>query len=154
MIYNGLEDEVVNIPNHGRPFFEDLRTRTIALNGGEEGVFDVGFLEGASHRPHFVTKPVALWLESYQGFPHWSRQDIQSMPETRIGDWAEGNSVEMDPFYATEVRESGTMALRDDVPGIDRASLNVYATGEWEEQKGQLVHEKWREYVRAEISEG
>lgn len=56
LIYNGLEDEVVNIPNHGRAFFEDLRRRTIALKGNDEGVFDVGFLEGSSHRPHFATK--------------------------------------------------------------------------------------------------
>ena len=64
LIYNGLEDNVVNIPNHGRPFFQDLRERTIELMGGEANVFDVGFL-------------------------NWSDQDIREMPETRIGSWAE-----------------------------------------------------------------
>ena len=152
LIYNGLEDNVVNIPNHGRPFFQDLRERTIELMGGEANVFDVGFLKGASHRPHFVTRPVVLWLESHQGFPNWSDQDIREMPETRIGSWAEKYSVETDPGYATEIREFGTTALRDDIPGVDRSLLNVFPDTEWEAQKHTLVHEKWRERVRAEIS--
>lgn len=154
LIYNGLEDAVVNIPNHGRSFFEHLRERTIALKGSESSVFDIGFLEGASHRPHFVTRPVSLWLESHQGFPNWSDQDILAMPETRIGPWAEKHAIKIDPGYATEIKEGGTMALRDDIPGINRAQLNVLTDAEWEEQKHKLVHEKWRERIRAEISEG
>ena len=154
LIYNGLEDNVVNIPNHGRPFFEQLHERTVDLNGSETGVFDLGFLEGASHRPHFVTRPVALWLESHQGFPNWSDQAIRGMPETRIGSWAEKHSVETDRAYATEIREFGTTALRDDIPGVDRSLLNVFPEAEWEEQKHTLVHEKWREQIRAKISRG
>jgi hypothetical protein len=107
LIYNGLEDGVVNIPNHGRPFFDDLRERTIELNGGSEGVFDVGLLEGASHRPHFVTRPVGLWLESNQGFPNWSEKDIRKMPETRMGSWSEKYSVDTDPAYATRSGKAG-----------------------------------------------
>jgi hypothetical protein len=45
------------------------------------------------------------------------------------------------------------MALRDDIPGIDRDLLNVLTEAEWEEQKHTLVHEKWRERVRMEIAE-
>ena len=150
LIYNGLEDAVVNIPNHGRPFFEDLRKRTITRKGSEASVFDVGFLEGASHRPHFVTKPVALWLESHQGFPNWSNEDILKMPETHIGPWTEKYSVETDRAYATEIREFGTMALRDDIPGIKRSLLNVLTDEEWEAQKNILIHEKWREQIRKE----
>jgi hypothetical protein len=152
LIYNGLEDTVVNMPNHGPPFFEDLRQRTIQLKGSEAGVFEVGFLEGASHRPHFVTRPVALWLEAHQGFPNWSEEDIRAMPETQVGPWAKKHSVEIDPGYATQIREAGTMALRDDIPGLGRSMLNVLADDEWEAQKRTLVHETWREKVRAEIS--
>ena len=46
------------------------------------------------------------------------------------------------------------MALRDDIPGLNRALLNVLTDNEWEGQKHTLVHEKWRERVRAEISNG
>ena len=76
------------------------------------------------------------------------------MPVTRIGTWSEKYSVETDPAYATEIREGGTMALRDDIPGLNRALLNVLTDNEWEGQKHTLVHEKWRERVRAEISKG
>ena len=44
------------------------------------------------------------------------------------------------------------MALRDDIPGINRSLLNVFTDDEWLEQKHTLVHEKWRERVRAKIS--
>lgn len=154
LIYNGLEDSVVNIPTHGPSFFEHLRERTLKLKGDEINVFDIGFLEGASHRPHFVTKPVALWLESHQGFPNWSQEEIHKMPETQIGAWSKKYAVETDPAYATEIREGGTMALRNDVPGINRSLLHVLTNNEWEKQKHTLVHEKWREHIRAKISEG
>ena len=37
LIMNGLDDSVVNIPKTGKPFFEDLRRRTIELHGSESG---------------------------------------------------------------------------------------------------------------------
>ena len=152
LIYNGLLDTVVNIPDHGEPFFEDLRRRTIELRGSPDGVFETGFGTDVSHRPFFVTKPVAKWLGQNLGFPNWTEQDIEAMAETHIGTWSQEQDVETDPFYASEDREGGTPALGKDIPGIQRHKLHVYSDEEWENLKVHLVHESWREATRKLLS--
>src|SRR5262249_54854227 len=62
LVVNGLEDTVVAIPTHGQAFFDELGARTARFFGRREGLFETEFVEGASHRPFFVTRSVALWL--------------------------------------------------------------------------------------------
>jgi hypothetical protein len=113
------------------------------MRGGPDGVFEYDFLPGASHRPHFVTKPVALWLEDKLDFPAWTAAEIEAMPVTHISEWAVREKVEMDPLYATEHREGGTRALGTGVPGLTRDQLSVFSSEEWERQKPRLVYEHW-----------
>src|SRR4029077_4698971 len=117
LIFNGAEDTVVAIPKMGRPFFEDLRNRTVKLHGSDKNVFDFGFEPGAEHRPYFVTRPVALWLQSKMRFPNWTTRAIAKMPETHISEWAQKENVFMDRLYATELREGGTRTLGTGIPG-------------------------------------
>ena len=151
LIFNGDQDEVVAIPRMGEPFFEDLRRRTIALHGNAKSVFDYDFEKDTSHRPYFVTRPVALWLERTLDLPNWSETSIQSMPVTRIGDWARERGVEMDRGYATEVRESGTRALGEGVPAPSREQLCVFQAEEWNEKKPLLTIDYWVRHVRKRI---
>jgi dienelactone hydrolase len=151
LIFNGDQDEVVAIPRMGEPFFQDLRRRTMALCENRRGVFEYGFEPGTSHRPYFVTRPVALWLERMLDFPHWSEASLQSMPVTRIGDWAAKQGVELDRGYATEARESGTRALGEDVPAPSREQLCVFPTAEWNERKPLLTIDYWVRHVRQRI---
>lgn len=148
LLYNGLKDEVVNIPNHGEDFFHYLRARTVRLLGNGVRPFDTGFDPNASHRPFFVTRPVARWLHKHLRFPAWTRENVETMPETHIATWAETNDVEMDRYYATEEREGGTMALGGGVPGIPREDLHVYADDKWAALKGRLTHQAWRVKAR------
>ncbi len=148
LLYNGLRDEVVNIPNHGESFFEDLRARTVQRIGNGAAAFDVGFDPDASHRPFFVTRPVAAWLHGRLRFPAWTPGTIEAMPETHIGTWAAANNVQMDRYYATEEREAGTMALGAEVPGIPRDDLNVYGDEEWTRLRDELTHAAWRVEAR------
>jgi dienelactone hydrolase len=143
LIYNGLADTVVAIPAHAEPFFADLRARVIPLRGSATGVFETGFVPGASHRPYFLTRPVAAWLEHHLDFPAWTEASIAAMPETRIGPWAEANGVPLDRLYATMEREGGTPALGNDIPGLGRTELSVFAPEEWERRKETLVYERW-----------
>jgi dienelactone hydrolase len=143
LIFNGLADTVVSIPSHAEAFFADLRDRTSRLHGGPAGVFEVGFVPAASHRPYFITKPVALWLERQLDFPAWTPADIEALPETKIAPWAEAQGVAMDRLYATEEREGGTPALGTKIPGIKRADLCVFSPEEWEHVKETLVYESW-----------
>jgi hypothetical protein len=143
LIFNGREDTVVNMPNTQEPFFEDLRARMMKLRGSADGVFDFQIVDGSSHRPFFITRPVALWLEQQLDFPNWTEAQIKTLPECRISDWAAKHSIAMDKLYATEQREGGTPALLDDVPGYQREDLAVFAEEEWQRKREGLILESW-----------
>ena len=143
LVFNGLEDTVVAIPTHREPFFRALRDRTVRLRGTDQGVFEAEFVPGVSHRPFFVTKPVALWLEKQLDFPNWDGPSIQKMAETHISEWAKAQAVEMDERYATEQREGGTQALGTGVPGLSREQLSVLNFQEWQREKERFLYESW-----------
>lgn len=149
LIFNGREDTVVNIPNTQEPFFEDLRARVAKLRGSSDGIFDFQIVDGSSHRPFFVTRPVALWLEKQLDLPNWTEDQIKALPETRIADWATKHSIPMDKLYATDQREGGTPALLNDVPGCQRDDLAVFTEAEWQQQRETLIIESWLAKARA-----
>jgi dienelactone hydrolase len=152
LIYNGLADTVVGIPALGEvgTFFKHLQERTARQKGSREGVFEFELVPGVSHRPYFLTRPVALWLHRQLEFPNWTETGIRSLPETHISRWAAVNDVPLDRLYATEEREGGTRALGDGVPALARAALNVFSADEWEREKGRLIYEAWVEAARRE----
>jgi hypothetical protein len=125
LVWNGTADDVVSITRTGPGFFEDLQRRTIALHGSPKNVFEFGFTEGTGHRPYFVTRPVALWLEKHLDFPNWTAESIAGLPETHILEWAEKGGVSIDKSYATELREGGTRALGSDFPALKPDQLNA-----------------------------
>jgi dienelactone hydrolase len=150
LIFNGREDTVVNMPNTQEPFFEDLRARVTKLRGSAEGVFDFQIVDGSSHRPFFITRPVALWLEKKLDLPNWNEEQIKALPECRISDWAQMHSIAMDKLYATPQREGGTPALLDDVPGYLREDLAVFTEEEWRRHEREtLILESWLAKVGA-----
>jgi dienelactone hydrolase len=152
LIFNGLEDTTVAIPKNAPAFFENLQMRTSRWAKRSNGIFDVGFVPGVGHRPHFVTRPVAAWLERQLDFPNWSDGDIKALQTTHISEWARKEHVEMDPLYATEHREGGTRALGTGVPGLTRADLSVFSEDEWRQNAPLLVHERWRELAKAQLA--
>lgn len=149
LIFNGREDTVVNIPNTQEPFFDDLRSRVTKLCGGSEGVFDFQIVDDSSHRPFFLTRPVALWLERHLDFPNWTQDQIKALPETRISHWAARHSIPMDKLYATEQREGGTPALLSDVPGFQHDDLAVFTEADWQQQRDTLIIDSWLAKARA-----
>jgi dienelactone hydrolase len=151
LIWNGGGDTVVNMPQTPAAFFEDLRERVGARRGTAEGVFEYGFTPAASHRPYWLTRPVALWLERHLDFPNWDEAAIRALPGTYILEWAQANGVAMDKLYATEEREGGTLAMGENVPGFARESLSVFSLGEWEKIKSTLTFEAWTERAQAAV---
>jgi dienelactone hydrolase len=152
LLYNGTEDTTVAIPRFGEAYFQEMRDRAVKRSSRPDQVFDVMFHPGTGHRPYFVTKPVALWLEKHLDFPRWTAAQIEAMPTTHISEWARANSVDMDTLYATEHREGGTPALGTGVPGIPRSGLHVFTDKEWSRLKDLLVHESWRAQAKAQIA--
>ena len=148
LIYNGLQDQTVSITTHGPDFFADMHRRAARMHGGEEGLFEYQFTTGA-HRPYFVTRPVALWLERTLDFPNWTEADIAAMPVTHIGKWAAESGVALDRLYATEEREGGTLAIGPPLPAPARDDLSVFGPSEWEREKDRLTYEAWLKAARA-----
>jgi dienelactone hydrolase len=149
LVFNGSADEVVSMDQAGGPaFFEDLRKRVVTLHGSDHNVFDFGFSPGTGHRPYFLTRPVALWLEKRLQFPSWTAGSIARMPETHISEWAQENHVFMDKAYATELREGGTRALGSGIPGVPHDDLNALPTARWERDKDLYVYETWLKNAR------
>ena len=152
LVYNGLEDTTVSIPQHGEALLRSVHERAAAMRGSAKGLFDTAFVPGTGHRPYFVTKPVARWLERQLDFPHWTDTAIEAMPETHIAEWARTGGVAMDPLYATEHREGGTRALGVNVPALTREQLSVFSPEEWTRRKDAMIHESWLREAKARIS--
>ncbi len=154
LVYNGLEDVTVGIPQHQhrQAFFEDLQRRVAELRGSRERIFEIGFVPGVGHRPFFVTKPVALWLEKRLDFPKWTEEDIGAMPETHISEWARRGGVELDRLYASEEREGGTPALGTGIPALSRTDLSVFTAEKWDKRKNKMIHESWLKQAKEAIA--
>ena len=152
LLWNGTADDVVSITRMGPGFFEDLRARTIALRGSANRVFEFGFTEGGGHRPYFVTRPVAQWLEKRLQFPNWTAASIAAMPETHISEWAEAGKVAMDQAYATELREGGTRALGAGVPAVPHDRLNAMPEDRWQRDQEKYVYESWVRAAKARVA--
>jgi dienelactone hydrolase len=139
LVFNGSSDAVVDTVHEGQSFFEDLRRRTVAQAGSAKDVFEFQFSAGTGHAPYFVTKPVALWLEEKLKFPNWKQKQIEAMPETRIGDWANSNHI------AVSASEGAILALGADVPAVSRADLHAIPDAVWGAEQDSYIYETWRE---------
>jgi dienelactone hydrolase len=143
LVINGTADDVMVIPKTGPSFFEDLRKRTIALHGSDRSVFDIEWIEGAGHRPEWLTRQAVLWLQQHLNFPNWTAATIASMPQTHILDWIAGKQVVIDKAYATELREGGTLALGAGFPAIPHDDMNALPKAQWERDKDKYIYETW-----------
>lgn len=148
LIWNGLADSVVNMQNTPPPFFDALLSRAGKLRGSTNGLFEFGFERGISHRPFWVTRPVALWLEKQLDFPNWTPASIAKLPTLKISEWATTHNMPMDKLYATAQREGGVPALAVGAPGLSRDDLSVFSMEEWERRKATLIQESWLEAVK------
>ncbi|MCX5644370.1 MAG: prolyl oligopeptidase family serine peptidase [Phycisphaerae bacterium] len=152
LIFNGLDDNVVSMSKYGAAFFQELGQRVARLHGSTAGVFETGFAPaGAGHRPYFLTQAVVQWLDRQIDFPNWTEEAIRSMPETKIGTWAEKTGVLLDKLYATQEREGGTPALGNDIPGYALETLNALPRDEWESRKKDFILEAWLEAAQESI---
>ena len=148
-IWNGRLDQTITPQKSFEPFFDDLRTRTAALHGGMDGVFEYGFQDGTGHRPGFLERPAVAWLAKHFGFPNWPEATVRGLPTTHIGEWVEQNHIAADKQYIAELLEGGTRAVGDRVPGYAREDLSVFTPAEWEQRKGELTFAAWTAAARA-----
>jgi dienelactone hydrolase len=149
LVENGSEDEVMDIPHRGPEWFAGLRAQAIALRKSDRDIFTTHVDAGRGHRPAWVERTGALWLNQKIHFANWNAAAIAKRPETRIGDWATANGVFIPKNYQREDREGGLRALGGSLPGVERDQLMALPAADWEKLRAQLTYESWAEKTLA-----
>jgi len=139
-IINGTNDTVVDIPHHAQDFFANLRQRVIDLNGSERGVFTTYFDTGASHRPSWMTRTAAEWLDQQLHFPNWPQASVAKLPVVSIREWAASVGYPLTKSYAREDRDAGIQAIAADVPQLTAADTNVLGRSAWDDLKSNFIY--------------
>jgi dienelactone hydrolase len=148
-ILNGTIDGLIVSPNTFEPFFADLRNRTAAISGTRSNLFETFWFPGAGHRPSFMTRPAALWLNAQLHFPNWTEASIRALPEVHISEWATQTGAHIGRTFATEASEGGIHALDAGVPNLSREQLQAVPTDDWEQHKSDFIWESWVERALA-----
>jgi dienelactone hydrolase len=146
-ILNGTNDTVVDIPHHEQDFFDDLRKRTIALNGSDRGVFETYFDPGASHRPNWMTPTAAAWLEKNLSFPNWSSTPVASLPVEPMRTWAERVGLPLNKSSSREDRDAGLPLLIAPAPLLTKEQLSILPLADWQRRKSEFVYSTWVERI-------
>jgi dienelactone hydrolase len=154
LIWNGTNDTAVDIVNHGQNFFEKLRDDTAARLGSSKGVFEFGFTPDGGHRPYFLTRPVALWLNDKLKFPNWTKKQVEALPETHLSEWMIRNHLRSATDAEFEKNEGGLMALGTDVAVVSREDLHAIPDAVWSADQDYYVYESWRERASAAVQAG
>ncbi len=146
LVWNGTADTVVDIPHHGPAFFAAMKERS-------KNLFEYGFTPEAGHGPYFVTKPIVLWLAKKLRFPNLTEAEIESMPETRVSEWAAAHHLTA-ANLRDEKNEGGLQALGNSIPAVSRDLLHALPESVWEENERRYVYETWVDHAKAAIRAG
>jgi hypothetical protein len=109
-------------------------------------VFETYFDEGSSHRPEWVTKLAAAWLEKnlhFANWPDWSASEIATLPTIQIGDWGAKNDVHLNKSSMREDRDAGLVAIDANVPRLTPEQLSVLPLDEWQRHRAEFVYSTW-----------
>ncbi|MEO8736870.1 MAG: prolyl oligopeptidase family serine peptidase, partial [Edaphobacter sp.] len=147
LILNGRIDPLVTGPHHLQPFFADLRTRVAALTGTRTNLLESRFIANAGHRPNWVTRQAALWMQRQMQFPNWSAAKINALSQIRISTWADRTGAHINEGYAAKDREGGMMALAADVPNISWDSLQAVPEVTWKQEKERFIWDAWARHA-------
>jgi len=142
-IINGTNDTVVDIPHHEQDFFDAMRKRVVAMNGSDRGVFTTYFDPGASHRPSWMTRVAAQWLDRELDFPNWPRSGIASLPVASIRDWGTSAGYVFNKSSEREDRDAGIVAIAGNVPLMTSAQTDILSRPGWELLKSDFVYSSW-----------
>jgi pimeloyl-ACP methyl ester carboxylesterase len=152
LVLNGAEDNLVAVPHHGESFFADLNTRVLALAGPHVPKIEYRFYAGIGHRPSWVNRDAATWLNARLHFPRWQSVSLDSLGETHIAEWAATTGAHINHGYESEKTEGGIRALGQGFPAPARAQLQVVPDGEWKAHEDLYAWQGWAR--QALIAEG
>jgi len=143
LLLNGADDNLLAGPHHGPSFFADLNQRVHAIGGAELPAIDARFYPGVGHRPSWVNRDAAEWLNARLQFPRWRSVSIASLGETRIGDWATAKGAHINDGYSAEKTEAGVRAVGHDFPAPSAAELQAVPLSEWSAHEDLYTWQGW-----------
>jgi dienelactone hydrolase len=141
LIQNGAEDKLVVAPHHTEAFFSDLNARSTAIAGPGASPIEYIFYPNVGHRPSWVNRDAANWLNTKLHFPRWQNLSLDSLGETHIAEWAIATGAVINRGYETEKSEGGIRALGQGFPAPTRAQLQVVPEPEW---KADVEQYSWQ----------
>lgn len=156
LIMNGTVDPLIVTPNNFEPFFAELRDRTAALSGTRANLLETVWFPNAGHRPNFITRTGALWLNRELHFPNWTDAAINGMSEVRVSDWfargAHSGAPSSDLPGATisnPTGEGGLVALDAQVPIVPRDQLQAIPDADWQAHNTEFIYESFMDRIKA-----
>jgi dienelactone hydrolase len=149
LVMNGAADGLITKFNEQQPWFDDLRHHINAPPDDSLRVPEVIFYPNVGHRPSFVNRDAALWLNHQLHFPNWTDAQINAFPTITAHDWSTANHVPINKSYDTETSEGGVPALDLHLPGIPRAQLQAIPEAEWQQHRDQYTFESWTTHALA-----
>ncbi len=147
LLLNGTADGLIVGPHTDESFFRSLRDRTVAITGSRKNLFETEWFEGAGHRPNFVTRRAALWLNQQLDFPNWTAASIRAMPEVHISEWAAKSGAHIGKSFQNELSEGGVQALDPTIPNVTREKLQVFSDAEWQRHKESFTWTSWIQHA-------
>jgi len=143
LVLNGVEDRLVAVPHHDAAFFNDLNARVLALAGHGTPSIQFLFYSGIGHRPSWVDRDAAIWLNQGLHFPRWRGVSIDSLGEVRVGDWAQATGAHINRGYDTEITEAGIRAVGHGFPAPSRDELQVVPIADWQAHEDLYTWQGW-----------
>lgn len=143
LVMNGTTDGLITKFNEEQPWFDRLRARIAAPPHNDLKVPDVIFYPGIGHRPSWVDRDAALWLNHQLHFPLWSDAQIKSFPTITAHDWTQQTGVRIASQYDTPISEGGVEALDLHLPGLTRDQLQAIPPDDWQRDRNQYILEGW-----------
>jgi dienelactone hydrolase len=143
LVLNGGEDRLVAVSHHGPSFFTDLNARVAALTCAAQPPMETRFYAGVGHRPSWVNRDAAAWLNARLLFPNWRGKSIDSLGETHIGAWAAANGAHINRGYDTEKSEAGVQAVGSNFPAPATAQLLAVPEPEWTAHQDLYTWQGW-----------
>ncbi len=149
LVLNGTEDSLITRFNEQEPFFVGLRDRIAAVQGSRNNLPETLWFPGAGHRPSWMTRPAAIWLDQQLHFPNWTESEIETFPTIRAIDWINQTHVRISHGYQVEQKEGGIQAVDLHLPGLTRKQLTVVPEAEWRANPSLYTLEGWTPHALA-----
>jgi len=149
LVLNGTEDSLITRFNEQEPFFVGLRNRIAAVQGSRNNLPETLWFPDAGHRPSWMTRPAAIWLDQQLHFPNWTEAQVETLPTIKAIDWINQTHVRISHGYQVEQKEGGIQAVDLHLPGLTREQLTVVPEAEWRANPSLYTLDGWTPHALA-----